>query len=310
MVADWSAMSLSDKEEEALGKLRTQPLGKTISQPDAKANQILPRRFEIGSRHLTPQENADVARQISSAIADSNQARERNEHAIWGEVAQSSGLREGSGQQRYWSNALSKFLILEDEAQAAEFAQAYPQFFPLHFFKLQMTNHLAKGGIDTANAPEIGLTGFRSASAFPLWRAWRNLLLRCWHSKLSYTYVAQLISVPTALPADALPNVEFQPVYDFQRCVLWIMLEQWRARFCTRCGRPFVAAKQPTKHCGETCKEEAEKERNRRHWKDYGRTWRRKKRAEAKQSRRTKKTKPKKKKNNNRKQRVKKSRAV
>jgi hypothetical protein len=36
---------------------------------------------------------------------------------------------------------------------------------------------------------------------------------------------------------------EVRPVCDAQRAVLAMMVESWRARFCPKCGIPFVARK-------------------------------------------------------------------
>lgn len=93
------------------------------------------------------------------------------------------------------------------------------------------------------------------------WQAWRTLLNTAWRSGFHPEYVAQLVNIPTA-PFES-PRFAFQPVCDAQRVVLAIALESWRARFCPKCGKPFVARKPADKYCSETCFSDLRREKQR-----------------------------------------------
>lgn len=111
------------------------------------------------------------------------------------------------------------------------------------------------------------------------WQAWRGLLRQAWHSSFHPEYVAQLVSIPTASPGNRW--FEVQPVCDAQRAVLALMLESWRARFCPKCGNPFVARKAADKYSPKTCFEDQRREKQRA-------SKRNRARKRAKSSRRTK----------------------
>jgi len=74
-------------------------------------------------------------------------------------------------------------------------------------------------------------------------------------------------------------------VWPFQRAVMYLAVNSWRARFCTRCGKRFVAAKPKSTYCSDACFKESRKGAKQAWWGAHGETWRsNKKKATAKQS--------------------------
>lgn len=63
-------------------------------------------------------------------------------------------------------------------------------------------------------------------------------------------------------------------VWPFQRAVMFLGMEPWRARFCTLCGKRFVAAKPAQRFCSTDCSKAARKSSKRTWWADNGPQWR------------------------------------
>jgi hypothetical protein len=135
-------------------------------------------------------------------------------------------------------NALEQFVQLSDKGLDC-FKADYPGFLPTWFCTL----------------PVEGNTGLLA------WWAWRNLLLQAWHAGFHPEYVAQLVNIPTMPPGNS--QFDVQPVFDAQRAVLQMMLESWRARFCPKCGRPFVAREPRDTYWPEQCFDEQRREKQR-----------------------------------------------
>jgi len=86
----------------------------------------------------------------------------------------------------------------------------------------------------------------------------------------SMTFEAAYMLVPAALP------LEFAP---FQRAVLYLFENPWRARFCAECKVRFVAAEPKNKFCSEACSHENRNRQKREWFRKNGKQWRRKRRA-------------------------------
>jgi hypothetical protein len=70
-----------------------------------------------------------------------------------------------------------------------------------------------------------------------------------------------------------------------QYAIMFLATQPWRARFCSSCGRRFVADKPSRRYCGELCSHEARKKGKLTSWRNHGKAWR------ANQKRREKKRK-------------------
>lgn len=163
-------------------------------------------------------------------------------------------------------DALGQFVNLSDDGLDG-FREQYPSFFPTWLYSLTC-------GSDAEVNAKTGLLA---------WQAWRALLREAWHSGFHPEYVAQLVNVPTVAPGNT--RFEVQPVCDAQRAVLAIALESWRARFCPKCGFPFVARKPADKYWPRACFVEQRREKQRASKRN--RTWKRRDKLQ-KDGRRTK----------------------
>jgi hypothetical protein len=57
---------------------------------------------------------------------------------------------------------------------------------------------------------------------------------------------------------------------DFQRAILLLFRNSWRARLCRKCKKPFIADKNPQMFCGTECSTSARKERDLKLWRQQG----------------------------------------
>ncbi len=139
--------------------------------------------------------------------------------------------------------ALERFVQLSDSS-LGDFKTRYPAFMPAWFYSVPSGN-------DAEPNDQTGLLGRQS---------WRRLLRAAWHSGFHPEYVAQLVnSIRTVPPGNT--QFEIAPVCDAQRAVLAMMLESWRARFCPKCGTPFVARKAADKYWPKECFTEQRREK-------------------------------------------------
>lgn len=141
-------------------------------------------------------------------------------------------------------DALERFVQLPDSG-LEHFRSEYPTFLPQLFYSIHCGN-------DADPQHKTGLLA---------WQAWRNLLREAWHTGFHAEYAAKLVNIPTVPPGNT--QFEIQPTCDAQQAVLAMMLESWRARFCPKCGLPFVARKAADKYWPKECFTEHRREKQR-----------------------------------------------
>lgn len=93
------------------------------------------------------------------------------------------------------------------------------------------------------------------------------------HSKLEQA-LGQLLKklnqeVASVQPIDLTPEV-----WPFQRAIMFLAVNSWRARYCPACGKRFVAAKPKSTYCSDACFSESRKESKRAWWSEHGEQWR------------------------------------
>lgn len=74
------------------------------------------------------------------------------------------------------------------------------------------------------------------------------------------------------------------PPSPFQKSVMLLALESWRARFCSVCGHRFVADKPATRFCSLVCTGQARRASRNTWWKKNGKKWREKTRKQKRKS--------------------------
>jgi hypothetical protein len=130
------------------------------------------------------------------------------------------------------------------------------------------------------------------------WAFTQHLLRESWKNRFkggAYFLVALLTSV--FKPSDLLESAfDFQfdrPAFarvsemtwgysPFQRAVLYLFDNPWRARFCTECNKRFIAAEPKNKFCSEQCAHEQRNRQKRDNWHEHGKQHRQKRQAKAK----------------------------
>lgn len=65
-----------------------------------------------------------------------------------------------------------------------------------------------------------------------------------------------------------------EAVWPYMRAVMFLTLDRWRARFCPRCGKRFVAAKSNSTYCTDACFNESRKDKKNAWWSEHGEDWR------------------------------------
>jgi hypothetical protein len=197
-------MKLTPEEQLALEKFQKDHPHSTVLKDERTARYL--QSQSLREQGLVPVKPSDIKREALR--------QERYGRADWEQFHDVAATQPSAA---LW-DSLQQFVQLSDTANVGDFAARYPGFLPSSIYHAE-------------RHPETGLAA---------WKIWCNLLREAWRSGFHPTYVAQLVTLAT--PASN-SFFEPQPVCDAQRAVLWMMLESWRARFCPRCGTPFVARK-------------------------------------------------------------------
>jgi hypothetical protein len=158
-------------------------------------------------------------------------------------------------------DALEQFVQLPPDGDPIKFQARYPRFFPSRASSEKAVSTKTEEISWFYTLPYGNDAESQRKTHLLAWQAWRNLLQEAWHSGFHPEYVAQLLNIPTVPPGNT--QFEFEPVCDAQRAVLWMMLDSWRARFCPRCGIPFVAREPRDTYWPERCFEEQRGEKQR-----------------------------------------------
>jgi hypothetical protein len=241
---------LSAKEQRALEQYAREHSGSTLLKNERTAQFLQRERInERGEASVKPSDiSRDTARTEKYGYADS--------------TPPDLGARLSKLPSALTWDAPERFVRLSD-CDLENFKTRYPAFMPEWFYRVSCGNDAEPN----------------SNTRLLAWQAWRAVLTEAWHSSFHPEYVAQLLHIPTTPPGNT--QFEVQRVCDAQRAVLAIALESWRARFCPRCGLPFVARKTADKYWPKACFEVQRREKQRA-------SKRKRTRNRAKSSRRTK----------------------
>lgn len=107
------------------------------------------------------------------------------------------------------------------------------------------------------------------ASRLHSWRDLRDVTRLAWERKFSLDICLLLLNHVIRLT----PTLIFPP-YACQRAIVFLAIEPWRARFCSICGRRFVADKNARRYCSTDCSSRARLDSRNAWWKAYGNEWR------------------------------------
>lgn len=108
----------------------------------------------------------------------------------------------------------------------------------------------------------------QQAKWVPTWWIFQAGLLQAWKERFPADWAVSFIALTH-------PKATFE-AWPYQRALMFLAVEPWRARFCAICGRRFVAEKPATRFCSVECAAGARKESRDAWWRKNGEHWRRK----------------------------------
>ena len=158
-----------------------------------------------------------------------------------------------------YAGELAEFANCADGVAVKEFSARTTEFFPHHFLD-----------DDTADRQTSAIQGLEEQEPvwMPRWWGFQQGLLRAWEEGFPADWAVILIAVThSKTSAQAWP---------YQRALMFLAVEPWRARFCGECGKPFVADKPATRFCSTKCAGNARQKSRNAWWRREGERWRRK----------------------------------
>jgi hypothetical protein len=180
------------------------------------------------------------------------------------------------------------------EADVRQFLENEKSFFPRNFWNWSIRQLEEGVPILTMDASDAqAIERLRREPPIPFWQAFQRVLRDAWQLGFPLEECVRLISCAAVADrlysaTDAEPDLSSYPVWPYQRAVMFLGVEPWRARFCGQCGKRFVADKPARRFCSNTCSTKARKASRMDWWNRAGEEWRAKKDAKGKRSRRTK----------------------
>lgn len=101
------------------------------------------------------------------------------------------------------------------------------------------------------------------------WFVLREALRKAWQEGFTPEHCVILLSFAGDMPLN--PSAE---VWPFQRAVMFLAMEPWRAKFCGVCGKRFVADEPARRYCSTACTGKARKGTKNASWAKHGKRWR------------------------------------
>ena len=111
-----------------------------------------------------------------------------------------------------------------------------------------------------------------------VWKLWQQLLRESW-GKLSADRIIALLTLwsntfeSTESAESEVPGVYIPIAYPYQHAVMFLAVEQWRAKFCENCGQRFIKEKPPQRFCSDACFKESRRAYKRTQWAEHGPDW-------------------------------------
>ena len=166
------------------------------------------------------------------------------------------------------------------DAEAQRFRKSNDGFFPRSFWDW-LVRPLDTGGpvLTTSTEAAEAVRLLRREAPIPFWQAFQQVLRDAWQNGFVLDECVRLISccsVPDRIfgKTDVEPDLSSYPVWPYQRAVMLLAVEQWRARFCGQCGRRFVADKPARRFCSNRCSAQARRASRAVSWNKHGERWR------------------------------------
>jgi hypothetical protein len=156
-----------------------------------------------------------------------------------------------------YAERLALFANCEDQIAVDEFRAKNEGFFPPRF--LEDNRPPIESPIPTLK---------QEAEWMPTWWGFQVGLLQAWKERFPADWAVTLIALTH-------PKTRFE-AWPYQRALMLLAVEPWRAQFCPICGRQLVAEKPATRFCSAKCAGAARKNSRDAWWHKNGEGWRRK----------------------------------
>lgn len=155
---------------------------------------------------------------------------------------------------------LAQFSNLAGATEVEQFRASNQDFFPRDY---QYWNN--EGWPVELGTPPAGLE--------PFWQGFQRALQTAWQEGFPLEDCVRLIASATHEPTFGHDLLSYR-VRPFQRAVMLLGVESWRARFCPICGKRFVADKPARRFCSTECAGKARRGTRAESWKRHGKRWR------------------------------------
>jgi hypothetical protein len=156
-------------------------------------------------------------------------------------------------------------------AEVAQFRNGVaPYFLPASFWDVQS---IMPGAASAEFAWQFVQRGLQEAWAkrFPL-----DLSIQLIVALDKYSQLERALQQIPEMSNQEIANmsVPAMEVWPFQRAVMYLAVNSWRARFCPNCGKRFVATKPKSTYCSDACFSQSRKGAKRAWWLEHGEQWR------------------------------------
>ena len=153
-----------------------------------------------------------------------------------------------------YSESLVRFVNVCNQTELAHFRLTDREFFPPRFLD---------GNVE-ATIPTVRNTS--KSMVMPMWWGFQQGVRRAWEEGFPPDWSVILITLTTSKTSSQ--------TWPYQSALMFLAIEPWRARFCGKCGKQFVAEKPATKFCSNRCAKDARRVTRNAWWRDHGRQWR------------------------------------
>jgi hypothetical protein len=153
---------------------------------------------------------------------------------------------------------LAEFARVETPEQARTFEQRHPDFFPIAFWPWERS---------TLPEPFGGafLGGYE-------WTTYQQILREAWKARFPLGATVRLVAPSGAVESSEL--IMDGKVHPYQRAVMLMHIEPWRAAHCMKCGLPFAKDAKGRLYCSSECYGPARSEAKSDWWRKNGNKWR------------------------------------
>lgn len=177
------------------------------------------------------------------------------------------------------AQTLADFSNLEPSDESY-FRANFPDFLPSAVFEVNQAEPNAQGVYRLVMTQEPG----KPPQSVFVWTPYQRALRLAWQKRFPLDSCLELIVSLDRFTKVIVQKPEerklseggiFQKskVWPFQRAIMFLGMQPWRARFCV-CGKRFVADIPARRFCSDKCFQDSRRQANRSWWREHGAKWR------------------------------------